>query len=99
LQSEYEDCVLDCSVEPWPGNYRQCRAQTCGLTENQCGEYGVRTCEQACQKSVECGETTAGELNDCVADCETEPWPGNYIDCIATFCGATDGECGAFHGT
>jgi hypothetical protein len=97
--AEQAACVTDCNTEPWPGNYRQCRATTCGLTEGQCEVYGVMTCEQACQKLVSCGTQAQSEYDACVADCRTEPWAGNYIDCRATLCGATEGQCETFHGT
>ena len=98
-QDGYGSCVTDCKAEPWAGNYRACRALTCGLTEAMCEKYGIKTCEQACQNQITCGEKPQSGYDACVADCKTEPWAGNYIDCRATLCGATEAQCETFHGT
>ncbi len=96
--STRDACVTDCRTEPWAGNYRQCKAGTCGLTDAQCEKFGVKTCVDACQKKVSCGSVPQSGYDQCVADCKTEPWPGNYIDCEATVCGATDAQCESFTG-
>ncbi len=95
---ERDACVLDCQGEPWAGYYRQCRADTCGLSDLQCESYGVRTCEEACTHMVSCGDLAAGERDTCVADCGTEPWPGRAIDCRAVTCGRSEAQCESFTG-
>lgn len=97
-QADVPSCVSDCQNEPWPGNYKQCRASTCGLSESECETFGIHSCEDACRKLVSCGELPAAEQDKCVADCKNEPWPGPYIDCRATRCGATDAQCENFTG-
>jgi hypothetical protein len=95
---ERDACVLDCQSEPWAGYYRQCRTDTCGLSEVQCESYGVRTCADACTHRVTCGDLTAGDRDRCVADCGTEPWPGRFIDCRAVTCGWSEVDCEGFTG-
>jgi hypothetical protein len=98
-QAELDACVTDCSTEPWPGNARACYALTCGRSDAQCEQYSVKTCEQACQKMVDCGLQAQADYDACVADCRTEPWPGIFIDCRATLCGATEVQCETFTGS
>jgi len=97
-EDAWDACVLDCESEPWPHNYRECRATTCGLTEADCEQFGVLTCEQACENEVACGEITAADRDACVAECRREGWPGNYLDCRATHCGWTEAACERFTG-
>ena len=98
LDADLSDCVVDCETEPWAGNYRECQATTCGLSELECERFGIKTCDEACAKQVECAEVPSGESDACVADCRNEPWPGNYVDCQATLCGASDAQCEGFTG-
>jgi hypothetical protein len=96
--AERVGCTLDCQSEPWARSYRQCRADTCGLSEALCESYGVRTCEAACSHMVACAELAAAEVDSCAADCRTEPWPGRFIDCKATTCGWSETACESFDG-
>ncbi len=91
-------CIDDCTTEPWPPNVVRCREATCGLTDLDCEKYGEATCAEACDHMVECGELAQTGRNSCVADCESEQWPGNYRQCRATTCGKTDSECESFDG-
>jgi hypothetical protein len=38
-QAKYDACVQDCGSEPWPQNYIECRATTCGKTEKECENW------------------------------------------------------------
>ena len=98
-EGDVSDCVVDCQTEPWPANYKQCRTNNCAMSDAQCETYGVKTCEEACNNAISCGDAFDTELNACVADCKDEPWPGNYIDCKATLCGTSDRQCEDFTGS
>ena len=98
MGADLNDCVVDCQTEPWAGNYRECRARTCGLSEQECERFGVKTCDEACTKQVDCGDVPNGERDSCVADCGNEPWPGSYVDCKASLCGASEAQCERFTG-
>jgi|GEM_PF-2797260 len=98
MAADQPACVVDCKTEPWAANYRQCRAQTCGLSERECEGFGVKSCAEACAFTADCGEITADGVDSCVADCKSEPWPGPYIDCRASICGASERQCEGFTG-
>ncbi|MBN2497317.1 MAG: hypothetical protein JXR96_22175 [Deltaproteobacteria bacterium] len=91
-------CVDDCSSEPWSASFIACRTETCGRSDAECEAYGRATCESACDHMIECGDLEAGERDDCLTECSTEPWPDHYVECRATTCGKSEAECESWTG-
>ena len=99
-----QECVADCQTEPWPQNYIECRSTTCesdsvceSWTGGPTGSGGAAgtgyTCETACSNDINvCGESDWGSIQECVTDCQTEPWPQNYIECRSATC-ESDSVC------
>jgi hypothetical protein len=86
-------CTIDCQTEPWSPDYIACRTRTCE-GDTICEKWGKEPCVEACaHRHLECPIGSAsGNVEDCVLDCQTEPWTANYIACRTETC-ETEGVC------